>query len=227
VNQSIVQNDSEKISSPFPFLESENYDPYFEYQGHNLATTDDTTKQPFVPIFIYFYPQKRKDCLWPVIAKGGEAIGIKRGVYRWGARDFLRSMLSFLSLEAGLQYLYWQRKSCQLYEHSPWFEDGTFQRSHGKIYFIQSEIGGPIKIGWAYVDGIQSRFETIQSMNPFRLKILATLEGNIQLEHKLHKRFASDRLHGEWFNSSPAIMSFIKRLEKDDKERDESTNFKN
>lgn len=75
------------------------------------------------------------------------------------------------------------------------------------VYFIQSELGGPIKIGVS-VDP-KSRMAEIQRMSPFKLRILKTIEGDYSAESALHKRFSHLRLHGEWFEPADELLNFI------------------
>lgn len=77
------------------------------------------------------------------------------------------------------------------------------------VYFIQTEtMGGPIKIG--YSNDVHERLKTIQSMSPFKLKVLAILpDKSFDAEARLHQRFQKHRLHGEWFEPHPEIENFI------------------
>lgn len=75
-----------------------------------------------------------------------------------------------------------------------------------KVYFIAS-VDGPIKIGTA-VDP-DSRLRGLQTASPARLNLLAVIDGGADIERGLHRRFAADRLSGEWFNPSSALLDFI------------------
>ena len=67
------------------------------------------------------------------------------------------------------------------------------------VYFIQSVVGGPIKIGVA--GNPEERMKQHQTGSPFRLKIVHIIWGvSYQTEKELHNRFANYRLHGEWFS---------------------------
>ena len=68
------------------------------------------------------------------------------------------------------------------------------------VYFVQGEYGGPIKIGVAVNPEV--RRNEIQTGNPFVLVIRKTMIGSYPLESELHKRFAPDRMVGEWFQPS-------------------------
>jgi len=76
------------------------------------------------------------------------------------------------------------------------------------VYFIQSERGGPIKIGVA--NDIMARLGSLQAAHPHRLKVLAVIQrGGKATERGLHIRFATDRLVGEWFEDSQALQEVI------------------
>jgi len=77
----------------------------------------------------------------------------------------------------------------------------------GKIYFIQAGNNGAIKIG--YADNVEKRLKQIQTGNPYKLKLLKTINGNFEIEKNLHKLFYKDRLEGEWFTPSKELMDYI------------------
>ena len=74
------------------------------------------------------------------------------------------------------------------------------------IYFIQSVLGGPVKVGLAA--NIETRLKTFQTGSPFPLRIVKSITGvKRQTEQELHRKFAKYRLHGEWF--SEEVLFFI------------------
>ncbi len=75
------------------------------------------------------------------------------------------------------------------------------------IYFVQASVGGPVKIGTA--GNVKSRVADIQSCCPFPLRLLLVIDGGYAKENELHLRFASARLHGEWFRPVPELVEFI------------------
>jgi len=77
------------------------------------------------------------------------------------------------------------------------------------VYFIESGSGGPIKIGIAIDVG--KRLRQIQVGNPHPLAVLLEIPGGEEREGRLHALFREDRIHGEWFRRSPAILTFIAR----------------
>lgn len=81
------------------------------------------------------------------------------------------------------------------------------QTPKGYIYFVQAEGGGPIKIGHAF--DVAKRLSELQIGAPQALQVIATTPGTRATEDEFHRRFADDRLHGEWFESTPRLRSFI------------------
>ncbi len=76
------------------------------------------------------------------------------------------------------------------------------------IYFIQDEATFHIKIG--FTDGKpKDRLTALQTGCPSRIVLLASIEGDREKEKSLHARFAAHRVVGEWFNPSPALISFL------------------
>ncbi len=76
------------------------------------------------------------------------------------------------------------------------------------LYFIQSEHGGPIKIGRA--DDVAKRLVQMQTSRPDTLVILATAPGAYEDERRLHDAFATNREKGEWFSPSPGLLALIR-----------------
>jgi len=76
-----------------------------------------------------------------------------------------------------------------------------------RVYFVQAEGGGPIKIGRA--TDVERRVADLQRYSPLPLHVLAVAEGGSALETRLHQRFANTRKHGEWFEPSESIMAVI------------------
>lgn len=82
-----------------------------------------------------------------------------------------------------------------------------------EVYFIRAKTLGHIKIGVS--DNSRKRLALIQKHSPDELELLGVLECRNKgaLEKQLHLRFAADRLHGEWFTPSPALMEIIQMAE--------------
>lgn len=78
------------------------------------------------------------------------------------------------------------------------------------LYFVQSGSDGPIKIGWTR-SPLQVRLCNLQEGNPVTLHLRATRPGGPTEERRLHERFAADRIRGEWFRPSAALLAEIGR----------------
>lgn len=76
------------------------------------------------------------------------------------------------------------------------------------VYFVRP-VGqnGPVKIGCTTL--IEDRMGCLQTWSPVVLEVVATMPGSYDIERRLHAMFLPDRLHGEWFNWSPAIGAVI------------------
>lgn len=49
---------------------------------------------------------------------------------------------------------------------------------------------------------------------PFPITLLATMPGSYALEATLHRMFAEEWSHGEWFNASARLSAFVERVAK-------------
>jgi len=89
------------------------------------------------------------------------------------------------------------------------------EKTQNKIYFIQAEAGGLIKIGITH--NLKVRFNNLKNSCPIPLKILATIDGSADKEIELHERFATHRKHGEWFEPCPEILQLIEQIKQNKK----------
>jgi hypothetical protein len=79
------------------------------------------------------------------------------------------------------------------------------------IYFMRPIGGdGRIKIGCSYKPA--RRLIAISVHSPYELEIIGVGKGAIPDEHLLHDYFAADRLHREWFRSSPELLTVIEMM---------------
>ena len=76
-----------------------------------------------------------------------------------------------------------------------------------RIYFIKGKESTLIKIG--STDNVKNRLMGMQTGSPEVLEVLATVPFGLIKEKDLHRRFAADRVHGEWFNPSNDLLNFI------------------
>jgi hypothetical protein len=75
-------------------------------------------------------------------------------------------------------------------------------------YFIQSENGGPIKIGKTKGSPYR-RLKGIQTSHPEQLKLLGWIEEDC--EENLHRHFSAIRIRGEWFSATTELLHYIDR----------------
>lgn len=77
--------------------------------------------------------------------------------------------------------------------------------SAGRIYFVRSGSRGPVKIGWTS-GPVELRVAELQCGNPETLRVCHVIEDMAKSdEAALHRRFASLRIRGEWFD--PAVLA--------------------
>lgn len=82
------------------------------------------------------------------------------------------------------------------------------------VYFATIREQNVVKIGCSFEP--ESRLKEIQVGCPYPVRIEATLPGSHEEEKALHRRFADDRLRGEWFTITPmidAVMAAARRAE--------------
>lgn len=76
-----------------------------------------------------------------------------------------------------------------------------------QIYFAQTGVGGPIKIGITVYP--PKRIGELQTGCPWPITLLGVRAGEPHHENWLHKRFSKSRMTGEWFECSEELLSFI------------------
>lgn len=83
----------------------------------------------------------------------------------------------------------------------------TFRPLDSYIYFVQDGDDGPIKIGLAA--NVVRRLDQLVSATHRELVLRAVILGDARLERELHARFAADRIRGEWYHPSEAILEYV------------------
>ena len=78
------------------------------------------------------------------------------------------------------------------------------------VYFIEAVGLERVKIG--YTDNLRRRLTVISSYCPVAVKVLAIVRGSRQEENSYHKRFASARIRGEWFQMTVPLKRMIAGL---------------
>lgn len=82
------------------------------------------------------------------------------------------------------------------------------QKEPCDLYFVESQCQERfIKIGIA--SNIHERLSKLQISTAYELKLLKLVKDAAHLEREIHKEFASSRVRGEWFRSSPALLELI------------------
>jgi len=81
-----------------------------------------------------------------------------------------------------------------------------------RVYFIgeAAALGLPVKIG--FTGQLDKRLRQLRAHSPYRLHVLAATPGDQDDEWDYHQRFASERIHGEWFIANEAILAEIEAL---------------
>lgn len=76
------------------------------------------------------------------------------------------------------------------------------------VYFLRSTCSeGRIKIGCSYKP--INRLLALSVWGAYPLEVVAVAPGDFSTERALHEYFAADRLHREWFRSSPELLAVI------------------
>lgn len=76
-----------------------------------------------------------------------------------------------------------------------------------RIYFLEAVGCRLVKIGYSL--DVLRRVSAIAVSCPVELRLRALLPGGPSDERELHRRFAADRSHGEWFRITPAIAALM------------------
>lgn len=89
----------------------------------------------------------------------------------------------------------------------------TFHRlDHiGSVYFMKPiGMDGPVKIGWTSL--LDRRLESLSVWSPFPLEVMASVPGTLADELYLHRCFAPDHLHHEWFTVTDRMLRAIDKI---------------
>lgn len=76
------------------------------------------------------------------------------------------------------------------------------------VYFVRS--GDAVKIGMS--GDIPSRIRALRTMSPLPLELLGAIPGGRTEEAELHRAWAGQRMHGEWFKATPDLIGRIAGL---------------
>lgn len=75
------------------------------------------------------------------------------------------------------------------------------------VYFIRCNAGGLIKIG--YTTDLPARVASLGHANAVGVSLLASADGGVVAESRLHTMFREYRVRGEWFRPSAPLLDFI------------------
>lgn len=78
------------------------------------------------------------------------------------------------------------------------------------VYFIKAEGLNRVKIGIS--KNPEERLKQLQIGSPFKLSLIATTPGNIELERSLHNKFSHIICDGEWFHLTMELENYINTL---------------
>jgi len=77
------------------------------------------------------------------------------------------------------------------------------------VYFIIRRGMPGVKIGTT--TNLSKRLSELQSSTPDYLFVFGTLPGDKVVEKILHKKFATNRIRGEWYEFTPEMKRFVKK----------------
>jgi hypothetical protein len=75
------------------------------------------------------------------------------------------------------------------------------------VYFATCREANAVKIGSS--EDPHGRMMEIQMGCPLEIKLEAVMRGGCEEEFAFHRRFAEDRIRGEWFTITPVIEAII------------------
>ena len=84
----------------------------------------------------------------------------------------------------------------------------TRSAKKGFVYLL-CDGSGYWKIGWTQYE-CEKRIKELQCGNPKQLRLIAQIDGSLGDEARLHQRFASFWIRGEWFRANGAIADAFK-----------------
>ncbi len=99
--------------------------------------------------------------------------------------------------------------------------DITFgsEKEFGIVYFVYAEVENKLRVKIGVTTDLQKRFSALRTGSPIKLELgLGIIVQNPRsFEKSLHRRFASKRIRGEWFDITmtealEALASFYDKL---------------
>lgn len=84
-------------------------------------------------------------------------------------------------------------------------------KKDGTVYFIEATESRRIKIGFTAGAPVD-RMKQLQTGQPERLRIVATVPGDKSDERELHRMFAASNITGEWFERNDMLVGLIRGI---------------
>lgn len=79
------------------------------------------------------------------------------------------------------------------------------------VYFTrQTGTQGPVKIGFS--ENVPNRLRLLAAAHRFPVELLASIDGERDLEFRFHARFEASHLGGEWFAWSPELQATVNAI---------------
>ncbi|MCE2721604.1 MAG: GIY-YIG nuclease family protein [Dolichospermum sp.] len=91
--------------------------------------------------------------------------------------------------------------------------DCAEKRISNYVYLIECKGNKTLKIGFSCCP--EERMKTLQTTSPYELKLIAKIDGDKQMEKKLHKEFSHLLIRNEWFKWSKEIIDRFTALSQD------------
>ena len=89
-----------------------------------------------------------------------------------------------------------------------------WMRESGLVYVYALGSGDRVKFG--QTKNLMKRISAIRTSSPVAVELLASVVSRTDLEKKIHRHLAADRLHGEWFTRSQHVERILELFEADD-----------
>jgi hypothetical protein len=83
---------------------------------------------------------------------------------------------------------------------------------NSQVYFLRVKGTDEVKIGYSV--RLNKRVGEINVSHSRDLELIATVSGGIDAEGRLHRRFASYRIRGEWYRLEGKLAEYVKKLGK-------------
>lgn len=84
-------------------------------------------------------------------------------------------------------------------------------KQNAYVYVVGNKEMNICKIGFS--NNVFKRLSAIQTGCPFKLEIFCVVEGSVQTERKLHKKYDYLRLNGEWFKYEGLLKQSVENTQ--------------